>query len=469
MSGFFLNEGKKTSTRKRPQKAQKDTKFKTKKAKETPAKKYDEELDSDSDIHSDYESGNASGSESDVSETAQEKKLRLTKEYLAQLEAEEKNKRDLEEIDHDAIAHRLQQDVLEQSGRVQRKIADQLSLSSTHTIRILRGHQQPVTCLCVSPDDKFVFTAAKDCTIIKWNVDSGKREFRIAGGPKLEAGSKGHKEQILALAITTDGKYLASGGKDKLIRIWDPDTSKHIHTFKGHRDVISDLAFRRGSHQLFSASHDKTVKIWNLDEMAYVETLFGHQDAVTGIDSLSRDRAATAGGRDRTLRIWKVVEESQLVFNGAGGSIDCIELINEDHFLSGSDDGSLTMWNTAKKKPLCTVDNADGKPSDSTTPDESWITALAAVKSTDLVASAGSCDSCVRLWQCGPGYRSIKPLFSVPVAGFVNALSFSSDGSMLFAGVGQEHRLGRWWRIKNAKNSLCIIPLERKPNENGTT
>ncbi|EDO27894.1 predicted protein [Nematostella vectensis] len=92
---------------------------------------------------------------------------------------------------------------------------------------------------------------------------------------------------------------------------YDPDNLKHLACTEG-------LAFRRGSHQLFSASHDKTVKIWNLDEMAYVETLFGHQDAVTGIDSLSRDRAATAGGRDRTLRIWKVVEESQLVFNGAG-------------------------------------------------------------------------------------------------------------------------------------------------------
>lgn len=52
--------------------------------------------------------------------------------------------------------------------------------------------------------------------------------------------------------------------------------------------------------------------------------------------------------------------------------------------------------------------------------------------------------------------------------GFVNALKFSRDGKTLVAGIGQEHKLGRWWRIKNAKNALCIIPLERRENtENG--
>lgn len=79
--------------------------------------------------------------------------------------------------------------------------------------------------------------------------------------------------------------------------------------------------------------------------------------------------------------------------------------------------------------------------------------------------------------------------------GFINSLKFSSSGDFLVAGVGQEHRyeapwevalaglpdgvqgagpglscfpsapcrLGRWWRIKEARNSVCIIPLHRAP------
>ena len=48
----------------------------------------------------------------------------------------------------------------------------------------------------------------------------------------------------------------------------------------------------------------------------------------------------------------------------------------------------------------------------------------------------------------------------------MNALSFSNDGNALIAAIGQEHRLGRWWRLKNAKNSDCVIPLQRTV-ENG--
>jgi len=45
--------------------------------------------------------------------------------------------------------------------------------------------------------------------------------------------------------------------------------------------------------------------------------------------------------------------------------------------------------------------------------------------------------------------------------GFVNSLQFSNDGSLLVAGVGSEHRLGRWWHLKSAKNCVCVIRLKK--------
>jgi len=46
--------------------------------------------------------------------------------------------------------------------------------------------------------------------------------------------------------------------------------------------------------------------------------------------------------------------------------------------------------------------------------------------------------------------------------GFINSLNFSSDCEFLVAGVGQEHRLGRWWSMKDVKNSVSVIPLKKK-------
>jgi ribosomal RNA-processing protein 9 len=65
-------------------------------------------------------------------------------------------------------------------------------------------------------------------------------------------------------------------------------------------------------------------------------------------------------------------------------SIDCVSLINEEQFLSGSNDGSLGIWSINKKKPLTILKNAHGLGSNSTT---SWITSVTCYHNTDLLAS----------------------------------------------------------------------------------
>lgn len=103
------------------------------------------------------------------------------------------------------------------------------------------------------------------------------------------------------------------------------------------------------------------------------------------MDALSRERAITSGGRDTSVRIWKIPEESQLVFNGHSGSIDCVRLVNEDTFVSCGDDGMLSLWGSNKKKPLCSVPAAHGHCATNNQPN--WISAVAALPNTDLVAS----------------------------------------------------------------------------------
>ena len=360
-------------------------------------------------------------------------------------------------------ADRLKQDILDQAGKLQKDVAKDYLPPRPEDVQTLKGHQLSITCVVISPDDKHIFSGSKDCSIIKWCTESGKKIKIIPGGRKgTEKKHKGHTGHVMCLAISSDGKYLASGDTVKLIHVWNPDTCEFLRTFTGHRDTVSGLVFRKGSHQLFSASHDRTVKIWNVDEMAYVETLFGHEDHIAGIDSLTRERAVTCGSRDRSVRIWKVIEESQLVFHGHKGSVDCVSLINEQHFVSGADDNSLAVWGVMKKKPMVCVANAHHGTDDANPimKRENWVVAVASLHHTDLIAS-GSKDGHIRFWQCGKDFKSLTSLFSLPLNGFVNSLRFSSDGSFLVAGLGQEHRLGRWWQMKHAKNNVSIIRLRR--------
>lgn len=357
----------------------------------------------------------------------------------------------------------------EHKGTLRRKVAETYPTElPAGSERLLRHRGQPVTCLALASKAQHVYCGCKGGSITKWSVSSGERLVEVEGQRK---GAGAHKDQhashtrggaakahtgaVLAIAISSDDKFLASGGVDRNVILWDATVCVWLRTFGGHRGAVTSLAFRRRSHQLFSGSTDRTLKVWDLDMMAYVETLYGHQDTVADIDALDRERPLSCGARDRSLRLWKLVDESQLAFEAGahgGESIDCVAMITEDTYISGSQDGTLALWDVLKKKPVAQLRNAHGP--------RHWITALSAVRYGDVVAS-GSNDGNVRFWRPEVKQHRIVPLLCVPVEGFVNSLAFDAAGSMLFVAVAQEHRLGRWERISAARNgirALQIIP-----------
>jgi len=315
----------------------------------------DEEIDSEG---SDIEGKGDAGYESEEdNETPEEKRLRLAKLYLAEVERELSDRKGSKDVATE-LEEKLKEDVEEEKGKLRKEFAVNLTGLAAEDVKYFgdKQHKLPITCVVISPDSSRVYSASKDAGLVVWDINTGGKLFRVPGGRKgQQSYHEGHCNTILALAVSSDSKYLASGDMDKLIHIWDTLTMKKVYTFKGHRDAVSGLVFRRGTHTLYSCSFDRSVKIWSVDERAYVETLFGHQDKICAIDCGARERCVTAGGRDTSARVWKIVEESQLVFNGPQSSIDCIKLLNEEHWVTAGEDGHLAVWGIHKKKPLALV------------------------------------------------------------------------------------------------------------------
>ena len=429
------------------------------KKKAKKARPEDEEIDSDG---SDIEVRDDAGYESEEDiETAEEKRLRLAKLYLGEVEKELLERQGGEGDTAAGVEERLREDVDAERGKLRKQFASRMTDLDGATIKSHgdRVHKLSLTCLVVSPDSRLVYSGSKDAGLLVWELGSGRKVHRVPGGRKgQESYHQGHCTAVMALAVSSDGELLASGDLGKNIHVWSTagDKLAKLHTFLGHRDAVSALKFRRGTHTLYSASWDRSVKIWSVDERAYVETLFGHQDKICGLDAGSRERCVTAGGRDGSARVWKIVEESQLVFNGPQTSIDAISLLNEEHWVTGGEDGHLAVWGIHKKKPLCVVQHSHGLDPANSQPH--WVSALATRYNTDTVVT-GSRDGAVRVWMVGEGFRSLVQVGSVAVVGFVNSLAVSGCGGWLVMGVGQEHRLGRWWREAGAKNKLLMLPI----------
>lgn len=431
------------------------------------SKKKKQKKINDEDIESDEEeqpagdvptvNGDYAAYESDDNyETAQEKKLRLAKVYLDEIERREKRLKEKEEVEKDDITRHLKDDLREKANKIRKAVADSYSGYDEVNVRMLRckDHHLPLTCVVISSDNKFIYSASKDPSIVRWEFESGQK-LKSIKDRKDAKGSKVSLGKVLCLAISSDSKFLVSGHSNNEVNVWKPDTLEHLHTFFGHKGAVTGVVFQKNHHTLYSASADKSVKVWNLTEMAYVESLFGHQKGLTAIDALQAERAITSG-EDNSVHLWKIIEESQLIFNANGG-VEGLKFINDEIFISCGSDGTLCCWGVLKKRPLFIVKDAHGI--DEVNLQSNWLTSVATLMNTDLVAS-GSYNGAIKLWKCSDNFRKLVSIFDISVKGFVNSLQFSSDGNFLVAAVGSEHRLGRWWRLKEVKSHILVIPLK---------
>ncbi|KAF7545170.1 hypothetical protein G7Z17_g9390 [Cylindrodendrum hubeiense] len=482
-------------------------------------------------------------------ETAAERRLRLAERYLENVkEHVDEAGFDAADIDRDLINERLVEDVAETKGRVYRQLASELAFDKASRT-FFRSNTNAVTSIATCAP--YIYTTTKDLIVQKWRTQdlpqhqypqTTKRKPKKPQAPprrqpELETWVKGntgksqdkdyqrHTDHILAVAASPDGKYVATGGKDRKLIIYDAETLKPIKIFTHHRDAITGLVFRRGTNQLYSCSKDRTVKVWSLDEMAYVETLFGHQDEIVDVDALAQERCISVGARDRTARLWKVAEETQLVFRGGAvdkkgrpgikarsllheGSMDRVAMIDDDLFVTGSDNGAIALWSVTKKKPMYIESAAHGldppldpheasaeqdpDPKAVPHPTPRWITALKTIPYSDVILS-GSWDGHIRVWRLTEDKRKIEPIGVLatpdeapqqstddgsrgPIKGLINDISVfergdrGKDGLCVVAAVAQQHRLGRWQpRTKGGRNGGLVFEIPRisRPTENG--
>ena len=357
---------------------------------------------------SDSDADSSTDDDNNEKQTVEEVKLKLAKQYLAKVEADVAagESVDEDEDDDDRVGYALQHQRRAKEGTLNITIADRINDSlvsidpSDISITTLRGHDLTPTCVALHQSGVVAYSGSKDNSIIQWDIENECRIQMISQqwkkDPRYDRCGTG---EVLSMDVSDDGRYLAVGGRDGLVRVFDVRVSKGtgnsndnaVTEFSGHKGPVTAIAFRNQSLQMFSGSEDRCIRHYNLDELTYVETLYGHQSAVIGIDCFRKERPISIG-RDRTMRAWKVSEDSHLIFRG--GSLlppaDCLSVIKDDWFVTGHENGVLSLWSTDKKKPVKMIDSAHGM--------SNGITSCGALKNSDLLAT-GSKDGFLRLWK----------------------------------------------------------------------
>lgn len=497
-------------------------------------------------------------------ETTADKRRKIVHQYIDKLKSEvaEVSGFDAADLDRELIESRLQKDVAEEKGFVHKFIADSLksSISSIEKQQeILSSPSSSITSSITTTksekDDQklrftnmksqgvnsvatlypYAYTVTKDLYLAKWDISDMTHPKIVRyvkgnhGRSKREGKSYiGHGDEILAVAASPDGKYVVTAGKDKKIIIWTSENLAPVRAIPlrvGNKSVsINSMVFRRRSNDLYAACSDLIVRVFNISHMAMTEQLYGHQDVVSDISALGQERCLTVGSRDRTAMLWKISEESRLTFRGGDaekvikqighekdatleGSIESCSMIDDTHFITGSDNGNISLWSTQRKRPLYVLREAHGKDDplgkeeasaetvnggmkiEIPPPIPRSITALTALPFSDIFFS-GSWDGRIKIWKIENDLKSFELIGTIlipdfdqkkkkkkntdvlrtPTAGkgVINRISVveveskglkdSSYG--VFAAVSREMKSGRWISIKKGKNGLLSFKLE---------
>ena len=150
--------------------------------------------------------------------------------------------------------------------------------------------------LVAAGDAELVATVTADATVHAWDTGAGKRLWS----------TKVEKLEPTAVAVSPDGKEIAVGGKDGVVRVFDGKTGKVVHQLAGHDGIVHAVAFSGDGKKLVTAGADKTLRVWNPATGKETAVLKGHTDAVRCALVSSDGAVIVSGSADKTVRVWEL-------------------------------------------------------------------------------------------------------------------------------------------------------------------
>ncbi len=179
-------------------------------------------------------------------------------------------------------------------------------------LHVLPGHTDSVNVLAFSQDSKRLSARFRNGMVKLWNVETGQTlletqdptaAFAEAVSPDGKQFASisvngtlglrnaamaaplrtltGHTDVVTSVEFSPHWQILASGSKDKTVRLWDPESGKLFGTLQGHTARVKAVAFLPNSKHMLSASEDNELRLWHLPEGSLVAILRNVADKKT--------------------------------------------------------------------------------------------------------------------------------------------------------------------------------------------
>lgn len=221
-----------------------------------------------------------------------------------------------------------------------------LSASRDKTVRVwevatgfckasLQGHEEWVRRVVCSADGALLASCSHDRTVRLWHFATGDCRHVLRGHehvvecvafappsvgsltPQPAASAPARRTDAASVAAARSGRYVASGSRDKTIRVWDVENGECVMVLTGHDNWVRAVAFLpmpdaapgapAPAPLLVSVSDDKSIRVWDLMERRCVKTIAdAHAHFVTCLDLCGRRPLLATGGVDNVVKVWNL-------------------------------------------------------------------------------------------------------------------------------------------------------------------
>ena len=291
-----------------------------------------------------------------------------------------------------------------------------VAVLGSHRLR----HQATVVRVALTPDGKRLATATSTGDIVVWDAATGKERNRLGS---MEG-------DILALAFHKDGQLLAAGARNGIAKLFNVVNGKTVRTLKEKTPMA--LAFSPDG-KLLATSHGADIVLRDVEDWKVVQTLKGQKDEILSLAFSADGEALATGSQAGAIRLWDVNQAKPMkTLAQKEGPVLALAFHPEKKLLASAAD-KVKLWDTA----------AD-------TVQKTWQggQAVAFNKSGKLLAFANG--TAIKLWDLADAELTelighIRP---------VHSLVFATDGTELAS--GSEDETCRLWNPAIGKETIPI-------------
>ncbi|KAA1473313.1 WD40 repeat-like protein [Dentipellis sp. KUC8613] len=231
---------------------------------------------------------------------------------------------------------------------------------------VIGMHSDYVRCLGHCREQNYVASGSFDRTIKLWDLtrttSTSQPDPLVTMNPPE---SSGPKSSVYALAVDPFGHTIVSGGPERVIRIWDPRVGKRVGKLVGHTDNIRAILVSEDSRYLLTASADASIKLWSLASQRCLHTFTHHTDSVWSLHSSHPSLEIFYSG-DRSGIVSKVdvegctdMSEGECIVlcqdtneHGVAEGINKIVAMDDNLVWTASGNASLKRWRVPPRRAV---------------------------------------------------------------------------------------------------------------------